>query len=139
MRKSLFLIGKSKMLVWKSRFLIRKSEMLARKSLFLMRKSKILTRKWQFPKRKSEMLARKSLFLISKSKIRARRQCPADCAVFVATVAVLFASVADKWETQAVLVVVEVPGASITIKHTESGLTRTAPSTSKRSSPRADR
>src|SRR5207249_2392190 len=117
MRKSLFLIGKSKMLVWKSRFLIRKSEMLARKSLFLMRKSKMPTRKWQFPKRKSEMLARKSLFLI-KAKSEREGSVQPIVAVFVATVAVLFASVADKWETQAVLVVVEVPGASITIKHT---------------------
>ena len=98
----------------------------------------MLTRKWQFPMRKSEMLARKSLFLI-KAKSEREGSVQPIVAVFVATVAVLFASVADKWETQAVLVVVEVPGASITIKHTESGLTRTAPSTSKRSSPRADR
>src|SRR6266571_2695201 len=122
---------KSKMLTRKWRFPMRKSKMLARKSLFLMRKSKMLTRKWQFPMRKSEMLARKSLFLIKAKSEREGSVQP--------IVAVLFASVADKWETQAVLVVVEVPGASITIKHTESGLTRTAPSTSKRSSPRADR
>ena len=76
MRKSLFLIGKSKMPTRNWQFPMRKSKMLARKSLFLMRKSKILTRKWQFPKRKSEMLARKSLFLMRKSKIRARRYLP---------------------------------------------------------------
>ena len=44
----------------------------ARKSLFLIGKSKIPTRKWLFPMRKSEMHARKSLFLIRKSKIPVR-------------------------------------------------------------------